>query len=100
MACRRGTHTVSLGIKALALEGAAALAAGGWCALNFWRCRHAYCLVTGAGWLGLSLLAFIEAGLGRSVIGGYERGAFVVMLALGCLLEAAWQITRGTNAMT
>ncbi|HEX9355657.1 MAG TPA: hypothetical protein VF933_17795 [Streptosporangiaceae bacterium] len=61
----------------LALEGAAALAAGGWCALNFWRCRHAHCLVTGVGWLGLSLLAFVEAGLGDSVIGGYERGVYL-----------------------
>ncbi len=84
----------------LALEGAAALAAGGWCALNFWRCRHAHCLVTGVGWLGLGLLAFVGAGLGHSVIGGYERGVFVVVLVLGCLFEAAWQITRGTNAMT
>ena len=84
----------------LALEGAAALVAGGWCALNFWRRRHAHCLVTGVGWLGLSLLAFIEAGLGHSVIGGYERGVFVLMLAIGCLFEAAWQMTHGTNAMT
>lgn len=84
----------------LALEGAAALAAGGWCALNFWRRRHAHCLVTGVGWLGLSLLAFVEAGLGHSVIGGYERGVFVLMLAIGCVFEAAWQITRDTNAMT
>lgn len=84
----------------LALEGAAALAAGGWCALNFWRCRHAHCLVTGVGWLSLSLLAFLEAELGHSVIGGYERGLFVLILAIGCVFEAAWQITRGTNAMT
>lgn len=84
----------------LALEGAAALAAGGWCVLNFWRCRRAHCLVTGVGWLGLSLLAFVEAGLGHSVIGGCERGVFVLVLAIGCVFEAAWQITRGTNAMT
>jgi hypothetical protein len=50
----------------LALEGTAALAAGGWCALNFWRCRHAHCLVTGVGWLGLSLLALVGAGLGTA----------------------------------
>jgi hypothetical protein len=84
----------------LVLEGSTALAAGGWCALNFWRCRHAHCLVTGVGWLGLSLLAFMEAGLGRNVIGGYERGPFVVVLVIGCVFEAAWQITHGTNAMT
>jgi hypothetical protein len=50
----------------LALEGTAALAAGGWCALNFWRRRHAHCLVTGVGWLGLSLLALVGAGLGTA----------------------------------
>jgi hypothetical protein len=84
----------------LALEGTAALAAGGWCALNFWRCRHAHCLVTGVGWLGLSLLALVGAGLGHSVVGGHERGVFVVVLVIGLIFEAAWQITRGTNAVT
>jgi hypothetical protein len=39
-------------------------------------------------------------GLGHGVIGSYERGVFVLMLAIGCIFEAAWQITRGTNAMT
>jgi hypothetical protein len=29
----------------------AALAAGTWCGLNFWRCRQAYRLVSAAGWL-------------------------------------------------
>ena len=56
--------------------------------------------VTDDGWLDLSLLAFAEGGLGHSVIGGYDRGAFVLMLAVGCVFEAAWQIKRGTNAMT
>lgn len=84
----------------LALEGAAALAAGGWCALSFWRCRHAHCLITGIGWLGLSLLAFVGAGFGHSVVGGYERGAFAGVLAIGLVFEAAWQITHGTNGMT
>jgi hypothetical protein len=35
---------------ALAVDALAGLAAGGWCSLNFWRCRHAHCLVTGPGW--------------------------------------------------
>ena len=52
-----------------------------------------YCVVTPEP-------AFVEAGLGHSVIGGYERGAFVVVLVIGCVFEAAWQITRGTTAMT
>jgi hypothetical protein len=28
----------------LAMDGLAALAAGAWCGLNFWRCRLARCL--------------------------------------------------------
>ena len=33
----------------LVVDGLAALVAGGWCSLNFWRCRHAHCLITGPG---------------------------------------------------
>ena len=84
----------------LALEGTAALAAGGWCGLNFWRCRHAHCLITGAGWLGLSLLALTGAGLGHSVIGGYERAVFLGVLLAGIAFEGAWRLARGTNAVT
>ncbi len=51
----------------LALDGLAALVGGTWCSLNFWRCRHAHCLVTGAGWLALSVFAFTESVLGHSV---------------------------------
>jgi hypothetical protein len=32
--------------------------------------------------------------------GDYERGVFVVVLVIGFAFEAAWQITRGMNAMT
>lgn len=84
----------------LALEGTAALAAGGWCGLSFWRCRHAHCLITGAGWLGLSLLALTGAGLGHSVIGGYERAVFLGVLLAGIAFEGAWRLARGTNAVT
>src|SRR5579859_6939643 len=35
----------------LGADAVAFLAAGGWCALNFWRCRHAHCALSGAGWL-------------------------------------------------
>jgi hypothetical protein len=50
----------------LAADGLAALLAGAWCGLNFWRCRHAHCAVTGAGWLALSVFVFTEAGLGTA----------------------------------
>jgi len=83
----------------LALDGLAALAAGGWCALNFWRCRHAHCLITGAGWLTLSLFSVAEAALGRSVISGTEGLVFLGVLATGLVFEAVWYLARGSNAV-
>jgi hypothetical protein len=83
----------------LAATGLAALAAGSWCALNFWRCRHAHCVVTATGWLALSAFCFVEVALGRSLIGGYEPPVFLGVLALGLLFEAGWRHARGTNAV-
>jgi hypothetical protein len=83
----------------LAAVGLASLAAGGWCSLNFWRSRHAHCVVTGTGWLALAVLAFVEAGVGRSVIHGDEALVFLGVLGAGLVFEAAWRATRGTNAM-
>ena len=84
----------------LAVEGLAALAAGVWCSANFWRCRHAHCLVTGAGWLGLSVFVFAEAGIGHSLIAGYEQPVFLGILLAGLAFEAFWYLTRGTHALT
>jgi len=39
----------------LAVDATAFAAGGIWCALNFWRCRQAHCLLTGSGWLLLAL---------------------------------------------
>lgn len=83
----------------LAVEGLAALAAGTWCAANFWRCRHAHCLVTGAGWLTLSAVTFVEAGIGHSLIGGYEQPVFLGVLLLGLIFEGYWYVTRHTTAL-
>jgi hypothetical protein len=83
----------------LAVDGLAALTGGGWCLLNFWRCRHAHCLATGPGWLALSLFAFAEAGLGRSLIAGDEQLVFLGILAAALLFEAAWWLARRTNAV-
>jgi hypothetical protein len=80
------------------VEGIAFAAAGGWCALNFWRCRHAHCLVSGLGWLALSVLTFIETGIVHSVIGGYKQPAFLGVLAVALVFEGAWYLERGTNA--
>ena len=84
---------------ALATDGAAALAAGAWCALNFWRCRHAHCAISSTGWLALSVLAFTGAALGRSLIGGDEQLVFLGVLAVSVAFEAAWCLARGGNAI-
>jgi hypothetical protein len=52
------------------LEGLAALAGGGWCGLNCWRCRQAHCMVNAAGRLALGACVFVEVGVGRSRIAG------------------------------
>jgi hypothetical protein len=83
----------------LAVDGLAALAAAAWCGLNFWRCRHAHCVVTSTGWAALSILAFTEAALGRSLIGGYEQPVFLAVLAAAVGFEVAWRLARGSNAI-
>lgn len=83
----------------LALDGFVALAAASWCGLNFWRCRHAHCLVTSAGWLVLGAFSFVEAGLGRSLIHGDEQLVFLAVLVAALGFEGAWYVTHGTNAV-
>ena len=83
----------------LAVDGLAALVGGAWCGLNFWRCRHAHCAVTGAGWLALSVFVFTEAGLGHSLIAGDEQPVFLAVLAAGLIFEGAWYCVRGSNAV-
>ena len=89
---------VALAVMLFATENSSAfLASGGWCALNFWRCRQAHCLISGGGWLGLSFLSFIETGLGHSVINGYEQPVFLGVLAIGVAFEGTWYLRRGDN---
>ncbi|MGH7775570.1 MAG: hypothetical protein ACREPI_00115 [Candidatus Dormibacterales bacterium] len=83
----------------LAIDGLAALIGGGWCSLNFWRCRHAHCLVTGVGWLALSLFVFVEAGIGHSSMGGDEQPLFLAVLAAALIFEFAWYLARHTQAI-
>jgi hypothetical protein len=84
----------------LAAIAVASLAAGSWCAVNFWRSRHAHCVITGAGWLALAGFSLLEAGLGRSLIHGDEGLVFLGVLGLGLAFEGAWYIARGTNAVS
>jgi hypothetical protein len=83
----------------LVAVGVASLAAGAWCAMNFWRCRHAHCLITGPGWLALAGVAFVEAGLGRSLIHGDEGLLFLGVLAAGLVWECGWYVAYGTRAI-
>lgn len=83
----------------LAVFGLAALVGGGWCSLNFWRCRHAHCLITGPGWLALSIFASVEAGLGHSLIAGYEQPGFMGVLAVALAFEGIWFLSRHTKAV-
>jgi hypothetical protein len=83
----------------LATVGVASLAAGGWCSLNYWRCRHAHCLITGPGWLAFGLLAFGEAAVGHSVIAGYEQPVFMAILGTAVAFEIVWYLLHHTNAV-
>jgi hypothetical protein len=84
----------------LLLDAAAALAGALWCGLNFWRCRHAHCVVDAAGWSALGVLAVGEAVIGRSLIHGDEQLVFLGVLALGLLFEGGWFALRGSNAVS
>jgi hypothetical protein len=84
---------------ALVVVGLAGLAAGGWCSLNFWRCRHAHCLVTGPGWLAFGVFALVEGGLGHSLIGGNEQPVFLSILAVAVVFEMGWYLGHRTNAI-
>ena len=84
---------------ALVVDGLAGVAAGGWCSLNFWRCRHAHCLITGPGWLAFAVFALTESGLGHSLVDGYEQPVFVGILAVGVIFEVSRFVIRRTNAV-
>lgn len=84
---------------ALVVYGIAGLVAGGWCTLNFWRCRHAHCLITGPGWLAFGVFAVAEAAIGHSLIGGVEDPVFLGILGLAVLFEVSWYLLHHTNAV-
>ena len=77
----------------------ASLGGSVWCGANFWRCRHAHCLVTGSGWLLLSALAGVEATLSRSFVAGTEPVIFLAVLGASLAFERYWVARRGTNAI-
>lgn len=81
----------------LVIDGIAAVSGGLWCSGNFWRCRHAHCIVTGVGWLALAAFIFVEAGIGHSLISGFEQTLLLAVLVAGLLFEAYWKARHGTN---
>lgn len=83
----------------LAVDAVAAAAGAAWCALNFWRCRHAHCLIDAAGWSVLAVFDTAEAVAGRSYIHGDEQLVFLGVLAAGLVFEAGWFLVRGSNAV-
>lgn len=83
----------------LAVGAVASFAASAWCLANFWRCREAHCIITGAGWVALFFLQLVELGMGRSVIHGTESSVFLAILVIGLVFECCWQAAFGTNAM-
>lgn len=83
----------------LAVDALAAAAGGVWCGLNFWRCRHAHCLIDAVGWSGLAVFAAAEAVIGRSFIRSDEQLLFVGVLVAGLVFETGWWLVRDTNAV-
>ena len=77
-----------------------AIGGGGRCSANFWRCRHAHCVVTGAGWLVLAGIELAGAVLGHSLLGRFGGVAFLAVLALGVLFELGWSLRTGSHAIT
>lgn len=81
------------------LAAAMYLAAGGYCSVNFWRCREAHCVVTGIGLtvLGLGLLG---AAVGiPTVLSEHEGKILLGVLAVAVGFEVAWRARYGTNAV-
>ncbi|MGH3448569.1 MAG: hypothetical protein ACRDP4_13195 [Nocardioidaceae bacterium] len=83
----------------LAVTALASIGGGAWCAINFWRCRHAHCVVTGAGWLALGSLSLVGAGVGHSVLAGAEQVVFYAVLVVGVIFEAGAYLSRGSVAL-
>lgn len=71
---------------------------GGWCSLNFARCREAHCLITGAGFDALAIAAFVGAAVGAH---WYNLLSLMILplLIAGVAFEVAWTRRHGENAV-
>lgn len=88
---------------ALIIDALAAAAAGGWCAVNFWRCGHAHYAVTSGGWLWLAVFTAAEAADdGLSTIDAHEKHeqlVFLAVLAVALTFETLWCAVRHASAL-
>ena len=71
---------------------------GGWCSLNFARCREAHCVVVGIGYGTLAGAALVGFAFDRHWTEKLWLAALAV-LAAGAVFEAAWTAWRGSNAI-
>jgi hypothetical protein len=71
---------------------------GGWCSLNFARCREAHCLITGVGFDALTIAALVAV-----IIDGhwYNLLSLLILplLIAGFAFEVVWTRRHGENAV-
>jgi hypothetical protein len=71
---------------------------GGWCSLNFARCREAHCLITGGGFDALAVAALVAV-----IIDGHWYNLLSLMilpvLIAGFAFEVVWTSRHGENAV-
>jgi hypothetical protein len=71
---------------------------GGWCSLNFVRCREAHCLITGAGFDALAVAALVAV-----IVDGrwYNLLSLMILpvLIAGFVFEVVWTSRHGENAV-
>lgn len=71
---------------------------GGWCSLNFARCREAHCLITGAGFDALAIAALVAVGIDAH---WYNLLSLLILplLIAGVAFEVVWTRRHGENAV-
>jgi hypothetical protein len=83
----------------LAAGAATTFLAGGYCLLNFWRCREAHCIISGTGWALLALFEAAELAVGHSLIHRNEGAAFAAILVIAVAFEVFWRTRHGNNVV-
>jgi hypothetical protein len=86
-----------------AIAGAWTLAAGLYCAANFWHCRETHCAVTGPGWMLAGVLGLAAAVTPGASLAWYrvsvQAAVFLVVLGAGYALEYAVAARTGRRSL-